>query len=61
MDSHGDQGSAEADQLAMIKNHLLDAIAGLTKIGNHLPAAHAQMALDILEAKASESDQSRSV
>jgi hypothetical protein len=58
MDSHGDQASAEADHLATIKNQLLQAIAGLTKIGNHLPAAHAQMALDILEADASESDQS---
>lgn len=59
MDSHGDKASAGADQLAMIKEHLLEAIAGLTKIGNHLPAAHAQMALDILEANASESDRSK--
>lgn len=59
MDSHGDQASAGSDQLALIKNHLLEAIAGLTKIGNHLPAAHAQMAFDILEATASESDQSK--
>ena len=59
MDSHGEEVSAETAHLTMIKAHLLEAIEGLTKIGKHLPAAHAQMAFDILEQIESESDQSK--
>lgn len=58
MDSQGEDASKEAAQLAIIKALLCEAIAGLSKIGMHLPAAHAQMALDILEPINSESGQS---